>query len=168
MPHSAALPFLLKRSQDVLGAASMTSTTETVHGLLRLDGERLVVQWRLSRKIERIGAEIRTDRDLEAVREVVVPLDVLAGATVRRRFKGYLGRGKLVLTAGDLRAFEEIAGEEGLRLGHPAELVVGFRRSDRILAEEFAAEVTLAIAEKEAEAGRARLSERRDGGLLTE
>ena len=60
MPHSAALPFVLKRSQDVLGAASMTSTKETVHGLLRLDGERLVVQWRLSRQIEHIGTEIRT------------------------------------------------------------------------------------------------------------
>lgn len=166
MPHSAALPFILKRSQDVLGAASITSTKETVHGLLRLDGERLVVQWRLSRRIEHIGAEIRTDRDLEAVREVVVPLDALAGATVRPSLLGFIGRGKLVLTAADLRAFEGVAGDEGLRLGHPAELVVGVRRSDRILAEEFAAEVTLALAERAAEAGGGRLSEPREGGIL--
>ena len=46
MPRSAALPFSLRRSQDVLGSAEMTTTTERVHGLLRLDGEKLVsVPW---------------------------------------------------------------------------------------------------------------------------
>ena len=146
MPHSA-LPFTLKRSRDVLGAASMTTTTETVHGLLLLDGERLVIQWRLGRKIEHLGKEIRTDEEFEAVRQVVIPLDSIAGASVRRRW-WYLWSGpRLILTATDLQAFEEVAGEGGLRLAHPAELVLRLRRSDRLVAEEFSAELALAVAE---------------------
>ena len=128
----------------------------------------MIAQWRLARKIEHIGSEIRTDQDLEAVREVVVPLEAVAGAAVRPRFLGVLRGPVLVLTAADLRAFEEIAGEGGLRLGHPAELVVGVRRSDRILAEEFAAEVALALAERAAQGRRSQLSGPGAGGVLLE
>lgn len=148
MPRSAAVPFTLKRSQDVLGSSYISSTTETVHGLLRLDGDRVLIQWRLARKTEHIGNEIRTDREFEAVREVVLPIDVLAGAQVRAPWLGLFGGGKLVLTAADLQAFEAVAGEGGLRLRHPAELLVRIRRSDRMLAEEFSAELAMAVAER--------------------
>jgi len=148
MPRSAAVPFTLKRSQDVLGSSYITSTTETVHGLLRLDGDRVLIQWRLARKTEHIGNEIRTDQEFEAVREVVLPIDVLAGAQVRAPWLGFFGGGKLVLTAADLQAFEAVAGEGGLRLRHPAELLVRIRRSDRMLAEEFSAELAMAVAER--------------------
>jgi hypothetical protein len=104
-----------------------------------------VIQWRLARRTDRVGVEIRTDEELEAVRQVIVPLAGLAGATVRRRWwRGH----RLVLTAADLRAFEAVAGEAGLRLRHPAELVVDLRRGDRLAAEEFAAELALALAER--------------------
>lgn len=42
-----------------------------------------------------------------------------------------------MLTGADLRAFVEIAGEGGLRLDHPAELVLRVRRSDSLAAREF-------------------------------
>lgn len=148
MPHTAAVPFHLKRSNDVFGAASYTSTTETIHGLVRLDGDRLIFQWRLARKTEHYGTEIRSDQEYEAVREVEIPLDAVAGASVRRGWWEILIPPKLVLTAADLRAFEEVAGEGGLRLKHPAELVVRLQRSDRMLAEEFSAELALAVAER--------------------
>jgi len=81
------------------------------------------------------------------VRELVVPLVGVAGAAVRRRW--WLPRNpQLVLRAADLRAFEEVAGEGGLKLDHPAELILGLRRSDLLVAEEFAAELTLAVAER--------------------
>ena len=152
MAHSAAVPFTLKRSQDVLGSSYMTTTTETVHGLLRLDGDRVVIQWRLGRETEHIGTEIRTEREYEAVREVVVPLDALAGAHIRTSWLAPWRGGKLVLTAADLQAFEDVAGEGGLRQNHPAELVVRIRRSDRVLADEFSAELVLALAERALEA----------------
>lgn len=149
MPRSAVVPFHFKRSQDVLGAGSITSTTETVHGLLRLDGDRLVVQWRLARETAHLGGtEMRTDQELEAVREVVLPLEVLAGAQVRRSRWLFFRSPQVVLTAADLQAFEEVAGEGGLRLKHPAELVVRVQRSDQLLAEEFSAELALAVAER--------------------
>jgi hypothetical protein len=151
------VPFHFKRSQDVLGSGSITTTTETIHGLLRLDGDRLVIQWRLARKTDHLGgAELRTDRELEAVREVVLPVEVVAGAQVRRPPWLFFGSPKIVLTAADLRAFEEVAGEGGLRLKHPAELVVRVRRSDSLLAEELCAELALAVAEQALERHRER------------
>ena len=147
MRHTATLPFRLKRSKEEFGAASMTSTTETVHGLLRLDGDRLVVQWRLARHTEHLGSGYKTDDEMEAVREEVVPLEAVAGAFVRRRWWEFWKGPQLVLNATDLRAFDEIVGEDGLRLSHPAEFVVGLRRADGMLAEEFTAELTLAVAE---------------------
>jgi hypothetical protein len=112
-----------------------------------LDGDRLVIQWRLARHTERLGAGYSTDDEMEAVREEEVPLSAVAGAYVRRRWWEFWRGPRLVLTAADLQAFDEIVGEEGLRLSHPAEMVVGLRRADDILAEEFTAEVTLAMAE---------------------
>ena len=42
--------------------------------------------------------------------------------------------------------FEGLAGKDGLSLDHPAELVLRLRRSDRLAAEEFGAELALAVA----------------------
>lgn len=147
MRRSAALPFNLRRSEDVLGSAEMTTTTEKVHGLLRLDGDQLVIQWRLTRKTQTLGSEIRTDEEMEPVREIVLPLRAIAGARVRRPW-WLFGTGlRLALTASDLQAFDELAGEGGLKLAHPAEVVLRVRRRDALAAEEFTAEVALALAE---------------------
>lgn len=62
MAHYAALPFTIRRNKDVIAGKEMTSTRETVHGLLRLDGERVLIQWRTSRAIDRVGSEIRSAR----------------------------------------------------------------------------------------------------------
>lgn len=148
MTHSAALPFELRRSQDVVAATEITSTRETIHGLLRLDGDRLIVQWRVARSTDRVGAEIRTDHEMEPVREVTLPLSALAAARVRRVWWQWPPGSRIVLTAADLRAFEEIAGGSGLRLSHPAELSLPIRRADRLAALEFASELELAMAER--------------------
>lgn len=147
MPHLAALPFLLERSHEVIGR-EITSTSETIHGLLRLDGTRLVVQWRLERTTERIGSEIRSDREVEPVREVVLPLESVAGAQLRTSIWPWISRARLVLTAADLRAFEPIAGAAGLEVDHPAELTLFVRRADLAIAGEFVGELELAIAER--------------------
>jgi hypothetical protein len=155
MTRQAAVPFHLVRSQDQFTGATVTSTREVIHGLLRLEGDRMVVQWRLARRTDHMGAmTVRSDEELGSVRELVVPLAGVAGAQVRRRW--WLPRNPvLVLRAADLRAFEEVAGDGGLKLDHPAELLLGLRRSDLLVAEEFAAEVTLAVAERALGAGEA-------------
>lgn len=144
MTHSAALPFILKRSHDVIGV-SITSTHETVHGLLRLDGDRVHVQWRVARETDHVGWQIRTDHEVEPVREAVIPLGAIAGAAVRWSWRWPPGP-CIVLTAADLRAFEEVAGAAGLSLDHPAELTLRLRRADRALGNEFAGELELALA----------------------
>lgn len=148
MPHLAAVPFVLRRSHDVVGALEITSTTETVHGLLRLDGNHLYIQWRVARSTDHVGMKIHTDKQVEPVREVVVPLSAVAGAAVRWRWSWPPGP-YLVLTAADLRAFEAVAGAAGLSLDHPAELALRLRGADRGLGGEFAAELELAIAERD-------------------
>ncbi len=147
MHQSAALPFVLKRATDVFTAAGMTTTRETVHGLLRLDNGQLKIQWRVGRKTEHLGVEMRTDQEVEPVREIVVPLRRVAGATVRGRWWNWLVGPRLIVTAADLAAFEEVAGDTGLSLNHPAQLVLRIRRSDLLAAEEFGAELALAVAE---------------------
>ncbi len=147
MPHAAALPFTFRRGDDVVGLAEITSTTEVVHGLLRLEGDRLFVQWRRSRTTERVGMQIRTDRELEPVRELSVPLAALAGARVRWSWRRWPPGVHLVLTAGDLRAFEEVAGEGGLRLDHPAQLAIRVPFAQRMAAQDFASHLELALAD---------------------
>lgn len=148
MAHTAALPFHLRRSRDVVGAGEMTSTTERIHGLLHLDGDRLIIQWRVTRKTQTVGAEIRTDEEMEPVKEVVVPTRAVAGASLRRPWWSLGLALRLVLTATDLQAFDTLAGEAGLKLDHPAELVLRLRRRDALAAQEFTAEMAMAVAER--------------------
>lgn len=147
MSQVLALPFTLSRSDSVVGW-EVISTTERVHGLLLLDGNRLVIQWRVSRATQRVGMEIRTEHELEPVREIVIPLEALAGAKVRWTWWRWPPSRYLVLTGADLRAFEEIAGSSGIGMPHPAELYLQLRRSDFLAAREFAGELELAIADR--------------------
>ncbi len=146
MPRIVALPFFLKRASDVITGGAITTTRETVHGLLRLEDDRLTIQWRVGRRTDHIGMEMRTEEEVEPVREISVPLSRISGATIQPRLFGRLLRPRLVLTASDLTAFEGLAGAEGLGLEHPAELVLQLRRADRLPAEEFSAEVALTVA----------------------
>ncbi len=155
VPTVSAVPFMLKRSFSAWDSDSYTATTETAHGLLRLEPERLVVQWRVAVRTESVGRTWATTDEIEPVREIAIPLAHVAGAVVPRSRWGFLRGPRLVVTAADLVAFDGIAGGQGLRLKHPAKLVLRIRRADRLLAEEFAAELVLA---------RARLPQR-DRGL---
>ncbi len=149
MPRTATLPFTLRRSRDTYTLSEYTSTTETVHGLLHLAGDRVTIQWRVARKVDHVGTTVyRTDEEVEQVREVTIPLSGLGGALVRDGWLERVRGPRLVLTASDLRAFEGFAGPDGLRLEHPAQLVLRVRRRDRLAAREFAAELELAVAEQ--------------------
>lgn len=148
MTHRAALPFTLRRGKDVIAGKEITSTRETVDGLLRLDGERVLIQWRTSRAIDRVGSEIRSDRELEPVRELSLPLSALAGAEIRWSWLRWPPGRYLVLTGADLHAFEELAGTEGLQLKHPAQFEIRIGNDSRFGALEFASELTLALADR--------------------
>jgi hypothetical protein len=143
-----AFPFTLRRHSDVVGMELITSTRETTHGLLRFGDDGLRVQWRLSRATEHVGDEIRTDREIDPVQEVHVPPSALAGAAVRWLWNRWPPGRYLVITAADFRAFEEVAGLAGLKLDHPAQLVLPIRRGQNLPAREFAVEIELALADR--------------------
>lgn len=151
MLRTAALPFVLRRSHDVVAALEITTTRELLHGLIRLDGDQIVIQWRASREVSHVGTEIRTDHELAPLREVTIPLGGFAGARLRRVWHSWLPGEALVLTAADLRAFAGLGdepGTPGLLRKHPAELLLDIRRADRMLAREFASELNLALADR--------------------
>jgi hypothetical protein len=147
---TAALPFVLRREHGIINGSEITSTREHLHGLVYLNGEQLVIQWRTSREISRVGREIRTDREVTTVREVTLPLSALAGASVRRVWQRWWFGEVFVLTAADLKAFDALTEEgdlPGLMLEHPAEIVLEVRRTDRDQLREFVSKLRLAISE---------------------
>ncbi len=149
MSRFATLPFTLRRSKYSYTSDSMTTTTEKVHGLLRLEGDELTVQWRLARKTAYLGGESQhTDEDIEAVREATILISAMAGAIVKRPWWRFWSGPRIVLLASDLQALEAVTGKDGLRLAHPAQLVLSVRRSDALVAAEFAAELELSVAER--------------------
>jgi hypothetical protein len=152
MGHSSALPFVFRRTKDVVTASEVTSTSETVHGLLHLEGNRVVIQWRRARTTDRVGWDIRTDRELEPVRELTLPLSAFADAEVRWSWLRWPPGRYLILTGSDLRAFEELTGAHGLQLDHPAELAIRIGRVGYSNALEFASELRLALADRAIEA----------------
>lgn len=153
----SALPFLLRRKTDVVGMMEITSTTEVSHGLLRIEEDTLVVQWSTARETQLVGLVMKTDRELDPVREVRIPLSGLAGADLGWQWRRWPPGPGLVLRAADLRAFEGLAGDAGLVLEHPAELTLGIRRRDRALAREFAGDLEMHLADQAL-----RAAERRD------
>ena len=147
MTGLAGVPFTLKRITTDLWTSP---TTKTTHGLLRLESERLVLQWRVVVQTQLLdGASYETREEIEPVQEMVIPLASVAGAVVPRRRWWQLAGPRLVLTATDLLAFEKIAGQQGLKLKHPARLVLRISRTDRLIAEEFAAELALTLARQQ-------------------
>jgi hypothetical protein len=143
-----AFPFTLRSDDSVVGSALITNTEETTHGLLRYGEDGLRVQWRSSRATQHMGDEIRTDREIDPVQEVHVAPSALAGAAVRWLWNRWPPGLYLVLTGADFRAFEGLAGVSGLKLDHPAQLVVPIRRGQRLPAREFAVEIELALADR--------------------
>ena len=143
----AALPFLIRRQHDVVHASEVTSTTEAIHGVLRLEVDALVVQWSTARESLRVGRVIETTRALDPVREVRIPFAGLAGAALRWQWRRWPPGPTFVLLASDLHAFAGLAGGAGLVLEHPAELTLGIRRQDRATARDFASELELQLAD---------------------
>lgn len=161
MPVVSAVPFTLKRSSDLHTSGwGYESTTETAHGLVRLEEDRLVIQWRVAVVTESVeGSGYETREEIEPVREIVIPLAKVAGAIVTRRKWWRLVGPRLTITAADLLAFEKIAGPQGLKLKHPSKLVLRIKRADRLIAEEFAAELALTLTRLPEDERRAQLPE---------
>jgi len=148
MSRLAALPFTIRRSNDVFASGGITSTTETVHGLLRLEGEMLRVEWRVHRSTDRYGEETRTDQEVEPVRQVTIPLADLTAASIRRPWWALRGGTRLTILASSLEALAALAGPEGLSLPHPAQLELKIHRHDRSAAFDFVADLQMALGDR--------------------
>ncbi|HYW31555.1 MAG TPA: hypothetical protein VE869_08620 [Gemmatimonas sp.] len=143
----ATLPFELTSNHQVIGAGTFTRTEERRHGVLRLERDTLVVQWRVEREVRQYGPETRTDVERDGLRDVAVPVRMLGDVRVSTRGRLWWRRWELVVTARDLVAFDGLVGADGFVFDHPATLVLPVQTSNIELAQEFASEVALAVAE---------------------
>lgn len=143
------LPFVFRSSDDRIGSDGISSTAERLDGLLVIDEAQLRVQWRRSRKIERVGlTEVRTDTETDPVGEVLIDLTRLGSAQMRRVWLRWPPGWYVALTARDLKVLEPLARTGGIPLDHPAELLLPVRRKMLDLAREFVAELNLAVADR--------------------
>ncbi|MBL0889685.1 MAG: hypothetical protein IBJ19_03635 [Gemmatimonadaceae bacterium] len=147
VPRIAALPFQLSAEHQVISGGSVTTTEERRNGVLRLEGDTVIVQWRVEREIQRIGPEIRTDTELAGIREVTIPIHALGDARIQNRGRLWWRKWEIVLTARDLQAYDALAREDGFVFAHPSELILPLRKDAVDAARDFASEVELAIAE---------------------
>lgn len=145
MSRPVALPFTITRGTDAYHRDGITSIVETVHGLLRFEGESLHIEWRMHRATDRYGKETRSEVLVEPVQEVTIPLGELTDATVRRPWWAFRGGSRLTITAYSLEA---LAAPDGLGLPHPAQLELRIGPADRATALDFAADLRLALGER--------------------
>lgn len=145
-----------------------TATAATTHGMLRVVGDALVIEWRVSRATMRAGASFETSEETDPVSEVAIPIGRLASAEVRRvAWWQPLARPTLILAAHDLRAFEPVAATGALALTHPSRLELTLARSDVGAGIEFAGELSLLISDNQlrhAELSRGEERDRIGGG----
>lgn len=142
------LQFTSSRATDVIGAGSFSTTTETIHGLFRLESDRLVVQWRRQRATEHYGSEIRSDASIEEVQATELAIAAIAGVQLHRPWWRWWGGPDLILTARDLRAFEPILAPGSLHLDHPGQLRVRIHRRDQDHAVLFASDLNVACSDR--------------------
>jgi hypothetical protein len=141
------LPFTLEPNDEVeFSAGSIRSAATRLHGIARLAGDRLVLQWSGEAEITTVrGPEVSHRVQSLPVHEVAVPVGALGG--VRRR--GWL-RPRLELWSTDLTMLREVPGARRGRLR------LRIARGDRALADELIASLELAMADAALSASDAR------------
>ena len=101
MSLSPAVPFTHWRMENSGGASGWSQTTTRVSGLVRLEDDGVVLQYRVSESVTRPGS-MGPETSESEVREHRVPLAALRSA----RVAGGWWWPRLVLAAADLRAFD--------------------------------------------------------------
>ena len=145
MLHVPALPFTLRRSNGVISGKEITSTVETIHGLLRVDGDSLVLQWRVQRQTDRVGSR---DPQRSRARSRARGHDPHRLRVRRRRPLAPVAFRPRPLSGPDRGRSSRLRGIDRPRrprVAHPAQLVLDVRKQDNDAARELATQVELAI-----------------------
>lgn len=104
------IPFKMKvehpRADETFAMTELMSASRSIEGLLRMDGDDMVLQFRVHDYV--LDVNMKQEKDTSEAHEVRVPLASLAEA----KLKGWW-RGKLVLTSMDLTTFEALGCTDG-------------------------------------------------------
>jgi hypothetical protein len=135
---SPILSFRLKLAgTDKFSGFSAVSTSFRVHGLLRLEGEQLVIQWGGTVQVQEVGLlSLQDESEVLPIEQVVVPVSDLYRATLA----GGWWRPRLKLEARELAALGAVPSEQYGRVEF------WYARHDRMVAVEMADAINEAIA----------------------
>jgi len=140
------VPFRLRRPRTLASPGDITAIREIVHGTIRLDRSQLAIEWWIDRITDRLGREIRTDREATPRHRITLPIAGLARVTlVRDPWWRRPRRVRLTLEARDQRVFAPLAGSDGLVTADPTTVVVRLRPGDHEAGRELATDLGLAI-----------------------
>ena len=126
MTYPAPLPFRIKiPGEESMDLTTVREVSTKVEGLLHLEGDRLLLEWAVTRSSEEVGLSgVKTETEEFEPEEAELPLEWLAGVTLA----GGILFPRLVVRGRGLRVFDGIPGAKGARL----ELF--YARSDRMAA----------------------------------
>jgi hypothetical protein len=132
------LPFTLKvAGKDEFKGLRAESTSFVFHGIARLEGETLILEWAGTARVQRVDPLSVRDEELKLPAEtLIIPVHRLRSAEVA----GRLWRMRLELSAGDLTTLAAVPSE------NQSVVRLWIRRRDRELAAAFAARLNQALA----------------------
>jgi hypothetical protein len=132
------LPFTLSApGEDEVGPSTVRSVSYRIHGVARIEGSTLVLEWTGEKLIDEVkGPEVRSRSEPVPARRVAVAAGSIGGAEVR----GWLRR-RLELWSSDINALAGVPGARGGRIR------LRISRSDQLLAEELVASLQMAAAD---------------------
>lgn len=132
---TAVLPFRLKAASETQVAAWHSRTVSyRIHGLVRVEDGRLVLQWSgAAEVIEMKGTGARVKEETLPVRTVTLPVTRVAQLALEGRW----WRWRLVLRATDLAALAEVPG------ARDGALILWIARRDRAIAAELIANLEI-------------------------
>lgn len=131
------LPFRLKvTGSDVFKDFAAVSTSYRFHGMLRLDGDELTIEWSGSAQVQEVGTiEVRDEKIALPDEELTVHVSSL----YRARTAGGWWRPRLILEARELNALAIVPSEEH------GQVAFWYARADAREAQVLVTELTTAI-----------------------
>ena len=135
--QAIAVPVRARLPSDWRSGPEMLFTERRVDGMLKLVGDGLVLEFRVTESVTTMGAGYASDESASEVSELAVPLDRVVALHLKTRWWGP----RLTIVTDSLRFFESVPGSKQGRLD------LRIARRDLPMAELLEAEVRVRLAD---------------------
>jgi len=137
--HAIAVPFRTKLPSDWTSGTEVVFTERRVDGILRLSGDELVLELRVTEDVTTVSGSAGYQKDKKAsdVAELAVPLSRIVSTKLRKWWWGP----RLTVVTDSMRLFEDVPGAA------PGRLDLRIARRDAPMAEMLVNEVEIRLAD---------------------